>query len=399
MISRILTGLGAFMVLAVGLAAGYWWAERNSTMTTAVAPSGSKTERQALYWYDPMVPDKHFDKPGKSPFMDMQLVPKYADQSVAGGVRIDSGLQQNVGIRTAEVQIGRLSSALLVPGTLAWDLREERLVAARVEASVLNLRVKAPFTRVHRGEPLVTLRAPGWSSALAEALALREARSDSARELQAAAEQRLRVLGVPKGAQAVEGTVTLSSPIEGVVTEVMVREGETVTPGAALFRINGTSSIWLEASLPQREAGLLRPGANVSVVVSGLPGQTFPGRVESLLPQVDAATRTQRARIVLPNPQGRLASGMFAEVSLETVAPTAVPLIPTDSLISTGEASRVIVRGPDGSFHPVVVRTGRSSGGRTEVLEGLSGGEQVVVSGQFLIDSEASLSGAMERLQ
>nr|WP_291211170.1 efflux RND transporter periplasmic adaptor subunit [Dokdonella sp.] len=357
----------------------------------------SQTERKVLYWYDPMAPDQHFDKAGKSPFMDMQLVPKYADEVAGGSVRIDAGLQQSVGIRTAQVEIGRLASTVRVPGTLTWDLRQESVVSARVEGLVSHVQVKAPYTKVARGQPLASLLAPSWSSALAEARALRQAQSASARELQSAAQQRLRVLGVP-GGMARDGSVTLSAPKHGVVTEVLAREGQTVMPGTPLFRINGTDTLWLEAAIPQASAMALRPGTPVEAVVSAAPGQTFVGEVEALLPLVDTTSRTQRARIVLRNPNGVLAPGMFAEVTLQPQDGAAVPLVPTEALIATGADSRVIVQDADGGFRPVRVRAGRSSGGRTEILAGLTGREKIVVSGQFLIDSEASLSGALERL-
>ncbi|MBB1062055.1 efflux RND transporter periplasmic adaptor subunit [Lysobacter spongiae] len=360
-------------------------------------PMASQTERKVLYWYDPMVPDQHFDKPGKSPFMDMQLMPKYADEVAGDGVRIDAGLQQNVGIRTAPVEFGRLTSTVRVPGTLTWDLRQESVVSARVEGIVSRVQVKAPYTKVTRGQPLASLLAPSWSSALAEAQALRQAQSTSARELQLAAQQRLRVLGVP-GGMARDGSVTLSAPRHGVVTEVLAREGQTVMPGTPLFRINGTDTLWLEAAIPQANAMALRPGTPVEAVVSAAPGQTFVGEVEALLPLVDTTSRTQRARIVLRNPGNVLAPGMFAEVTLQPQDGVAVPLVPTEALIATGADSRVIVQDADGGFRPVRVRAGRSSGGRTEILAGLTGREKIVVSGQFLIDSEASLSGALERL-
>lgn len=397
--NRLMLAAAAVGLLTVGLGAGYWLAQRHAghDMKQTATPMASQSERKILYWYDPMVPDQHFDKAGKSPFMDMQLVPKYADEVADGGVRIDAGLQQSVGIRTAQVEIGRLASTMRVPGTLTWDLRHESVVSARVEGLVSRVQVKAPYTKVARGQPLASLLAPSWSSAAAEAEALRQAQSSSARELQSAAQQRLRVLGVP-GGMARDGSATLSSPSHGVVTEVLAREGQTVMPGTPLFRVNGIDTLWLEAAIPQASATSLHPGTPVEARVSALPGQTFVGEVEALLPQLDAASRTQRARIVLRNPDGLLAPGMFAEVTLQPQTGAAAALVPTEALIATGADSRVIVQNADGSFRPVRVRTGRSGGGRTEVLAGLTGGERVVVSGQFLIDSEASLSGALERL-
>lgn len=385
-------------LLAVGLFAGRWWARHDvgHDKNMLAATESTAGERKALYWYDPMVPDQHFDKPGKSPFMDMPLVPKYADEAVGGGVRIDPGLQQNVGIRTAVIDTGTLASAIRVPGTLTWDLRQEVVVSARVEGIVTRVEVKAPFEPVHRGQTLATLLAPEWSSALAEAQALGDARSASARELRSAAQQRLRVLGV--SGRSGSGGVALMAPSDGLVSEVLVREGQTVMPGTPLFRINGTATLWLEAAIPQASVAGIRPGTPVDVTVSAVPGQTLKGEVERLLPVVDAVSRTQRARIVLRNPDGVLAPGMLVDVLLQADTGAPVPLIPNEALIATGDDSRVIVQTATGRFRPVRVRTGRSSGGRTEILAGLDGGERVVVSGQFLIDSEASLSGALARM-
>lgn len=397
--TRVALIASAVALLVIGLAGGYWWGQRRASSTDMAAPTASASkDRKALYWYDPMVPDQHFDKPGKSPFMDMQLVPKYADEAAASGVRIDSGTQQSVGIRTAVVETGRLATEIRVPATLTWDLRQESVVSARVDAIVSRLNVKAPHERVRRGQPLASLLAPGWSSALAEAQALRQARSASARELQSAAQQRLRVLGVPSG-MGRDGSVTLSAPSDGVVSEILVREGQTVMAGTPLFRVNGTATLWLEAAIPQGGVGGIGPGTKVEATVSAVPGKTFAGEVETLLPQIDATSRTQRARVVLRNPDGLLVPGMFAELNLQPEEGAAVPLVPNEALIATGTDSRVIIVGDDGRFQPVRVRSGRSSGGRTEILAGLKGGERVVTSGQFLIDSEASLSGALQRLE
>ena len=354
-------------------------------------------ERKPLYWYDPMVPDQHFDKPGKSPFMDMQLLPKYADEASAGGVAIAPGVQQNLGMRTAVVKRGRLASDIRVPGTLGWDLRQERIVSARVDAIVERQFVKTPFEAVRAGQPLASLIAPAWGTALAEAQALSHADSSPARALRSAANQRLRALGMPAGA-ARSGRIVLSSPVDGVVSEIGVREGQSAPTGTLLFRINGTRSLWLEAAVPQAVVAGISADTPVEASVDARPGETFRGRVESVLPQIDAGSRTQRVRIVLDNPDGTLAPGMSAQVSLRPAAQVEQPLVPSEALIGMGAQARVIVQDDKGAFHPMAVRTGRSADGMTEIVSGLKGGEKVVVSGQFLIDSEASLSGALERL-
>lgn len=398
----------AVALVVVGVAGGIWWAGRDGAAGTgaSAAARSAPAEREVLYWYDPMMPDQRFDKPGKSPFMDMDLVPRYAQggasdgEGARAGVSIDPGIQQNLGIRTAQVEVGRLSGQVTVPATLEWDLRRQAVVSTPVAAIVSRLHVRAPYEIVDRGQPLASVLAPEWSSALRELRALEQSDSAAAKSLQPAARQRLRVLGLESGSTVgADGAVVLRAPDDGVVTEVLVSEGETVMPGAPLFRINGTGTLWLEAAIPQAGTVGIGPGTPVQATVSAVPGRTFEGEVEALLPQVEAGSRTQRARIVLRNEDGLLSPGMFAQLRLQPESGESAPLVPSEALILDGDVSRVLVVGDDGRFTPVAVRTGRSIGGRTEILEGLQGGDTVVISGQFLIDSEASLSGALERLQ
>ena len=387
---------GLLLAGAVGL--GYLWGNGRDATQVAATPA-TPAEQKVLYWYDPMQPDQHFDKPGKSPFMDMALVPKYADDAPgAAGVRIDPGVRQNLGIRTVAATRGRLTSTQRVPGTVVWNQREERVVSLPVDAVVERLYVRTPFEPVRSGQVLMSVRSPAWSAALAEASALRNAQSAEGRSLHAATGGRLRALGLPAGAKVdARGAIVLTAPAAGVVSEITVREGQAVAPGMPLLRLNGTRSVWVEAALPPLAADSAAPGTPVDVTADAIPGQTFTGTIEALLPQVDASTRTQRARIVLENPDGRLAPGQFVQVALRPEASGEAVLVPSSAVVNDGTQARVIVL-VDERFVPMVVRTGRSGGGQTEILSGLSGGEHVVASGQFLIDSEANLSGALERL-
>jgi Cu(I)/Ag(I) efflux system membrane fusion protein len=412
--SRTVTALVVVLAIAISLASGYWLGQRKASTVEGMsadsmsadamsAEAGSTDEKRALYWYDPMVPDQRFDRPGKSPFMDMMLVPRYADEAGEAGVTIDPGIRQNLGIRTALVELDAVADELRVPGTLQWDLRGEQRITARVEGLVERVHVRTPFQRVRRGEALATLLAPALGSALAEYRALAAGSSAQARELQTAARSRLQILGLGAADLRSAGTgvprITLRAPADGVLAEIAVRAGDTVMAGQRLLQFNSTESIWLDARVPQADAGGLRPGAVAEVMVSAFPGLRFDGTVEAVLPDVDAMTRTQAVRIVLPNPDGRLAAGMFADAVLRSEDGRRCPWVPSEALILTGREARVIVRDDDGSFRPVRVQTGREVGGRTEILDGLDGGETVVVSGQFLIDSEASLSGLLTRLE
>ena len=399
------TVIAAVGIVGLGIAieTGYWLGSHRNPQPASNASVATGAKR-VMYWFDPMQPATHFDKPGKSPFMDMQLVPRYADGDgpAAGSVRIDASTMQNLGMRTAAVEIGSLARGLRVPGTIGWDLRQAIAVSARADGVIDTLYVRAPFERVKAGQPLAALIAPAWNSAAQEYLALGTATSADARGLRSAAQERLRALGMDDAQIRSVGRgnprIVLRAPTDGVVSTLDVREGQRVNAGMPIMTINGLRSVWLEAAIPQGQAGDIAPGTPVQATVSARPGEMFRGHVEALLPDIDPATRTQRARIVLDNPQETLAPGMFAELQLQSGGGRSTPLVPDEAVIATGESTRVIVAEAGGHFRPVAVRTGRSSGGKTEILAGLEGGERVVVSGQFLIDSEASLSGALERL-
>ncbi|WP_333678594.1 efflux RND transporter periplasmic adaptor subunit [Dyella sp.] len=392
---------GAAVLLALGYVGGRHVGSASMPASTTAGLQG--TQRKVLYWYDTMVPDQHFDHPGVSP-MGMQMVPKYADDGSTDKsvVRIDPATVQNLGVRTVPVVRRVLAAQLEVPGTVSWNLRDAVTVSARVDATVERLDVRAPYTAVKAGQPLAELLAPQWSSAIAEYRALQHAQSPDAQALRAAARQRLQVLGLTAQDIASErgGHITLHAPKGGVVTTLDVREGQQVGAGQTLMTLNGLSTVWVEAALPQAAAGTVRTGTPVTVRATALPGQVFRGQVEALLPDLDPMTRTQRARIVLPNPDHALSPGQFVTVELQPPPARPELVVPDGAVIATGsDTPRVIVAEGNGQFRPVAVRLGRSAGGDTEILAGLSSDERVVVSGQFLIDSEASLSGALQRLQ
>jgi Cu(I)/Ag(I) efflux system membrane fusion protein len=359
------------------------------------------TDQRVLYWYDPMIPAEHHDQPGLSS-MGMKMIPKYAGaEGESSSVRIDPGTVQNLGLRTARVVKRTPTEAIRAPGTVSWDLNEASVVSARADGVITRLIVRAPYTSVPAGAALAELTAPAWSSAVAEYTALGQARSADAQALRGAALERLRVLGLEPGdlrSVGRYGAVTLHAPQKGVVTTIEIRDGQRVSAGQTLMTINGLDKVWVEASLPQAAMAVVQVGSPVSISVDARPGQIFQGKVETLLPDIDSTTRAQRARIVVSNAQGALSPGMFAHITLNPAQGDAVPVIPDEALITTGSQTRVIVQDDDGHFRPVAIQTGRSAGGYTQVIEGLSEGERIVTSGQFLIDSEASLSGALDRL-
>jgi len=196
----------------------------------------------------------------------------------------------------------------------------------------------------------------------------------------------------------VHARITIAAPASGVLAELTAREGMSVTAGAPLFRINGMDTVWLNAEIPENAAAQVRPGMAVEARTASLPGTVFKGKLNALLPQVDTSTRTRVARIELGNPARQLVPGMFANVSFSPVAGKEVLLAPSEAVIQTGTRSVVMLARGDGEFQPVDVETGSEANGLTEIRKGLEAGQKVVVSGQFLIDSEASLKGTATRM-
>jgi Cu(I)/Ag(I) efflux system membrane fusion protein len=406
----ILLAAAAAALLAAGAAGGYYWAHRSMSAhadaTAAASPASTAAHGKVLYWYDPMVPGQRFDKPGKSPFMDMQLVPMYADERAGeAGVRVDPSLAQSLGVRTAVAERGRLERSIDAVGAVAFDERAVELVQSRTAAYVEKLYVRAPLDPVRRGQPLAQLFVPEWAGAQQEYLALEASAAPGARELAAAARNRLLLLNMTEAQVAAVDRagkpvahVTLASPVDGVVGELGAREGMNVMAGATLFRLNGLASVWVNLDIPEALAGAVVPGAPIRATVPAYPGETFAGKISAVLPEVNAATRTLRARVELANPGARLKPGMFATVSIAPRAAREAVLVPSEAVIVTGERSIVIVDRGEGRFEPVEVKTGGEAGGRTEILAGIGAGTKVVASGQFLIDSEASLRGVERRM-
>src|SRR3989449_7008845 len=377
-------------------------------MRQAVSPAVSGEDasgKKILYWYDPMVPQQHFDKPGKSPFMDMQLVPKYADEAGGEGtVLIDPRVAQNLGVRTAAATAGSVERRIEAVGGVAWNERAVYVVQARSGGFVEKLHARAPLDTVARGEPLVELLVPDWAAAQAEYLLLRRAGKDAG--LAEAARNRLQLLGMSEEQIGLlektgepQTRITLYAPINGVIAELGVREGMTVMSGAMLFRLVDLSSVWVNAEVPEAQITWLRPGTSVEARVPSFPSQVFRGRVSAILPEVNAATRTLRARVELANPGGRLKPGMFATLVFAQGTGTKALLVPSEAVIRTGERSVVILTEREGKFRPREVELGFESGGKSEIRKGLSEGDKVVGSGQFLIDSEASLRASGTRME
>lgn len=387
----------AAAIALTSLAAGYGLSMLGEPGGDSDAAADTGCE-EVLYWYDPMVPDQRFEEPGKSPFMDMQLVAKCAGGETEGvqGVTIDPTMVQNFGIRTAEVEYGVLEPDTSVTGTLAYNGSDMAIVQPRAGGYVQRTYGHAPQDLIARGAPIADLLVPEWGGAQNEFLAV-AATGDEA--LTRAARERLRLLGMPDAnissvarSGRPQSTITVTAPQSGAITALGVRPGMTVAAGQTLAEISGYSPIWLEAAVPETLAGSARVGQPVSATLTAFPGERFAGRIIAILPSAQEASRTITVRAAMPNPGLRLKPGMFAQVTLAPERRQAL-LVPSEAVIRTGERTLVMIAQDGGGYRPAEVRIGREAGGRTEVLAGLAAGEEVVTSGQFLLDSEASLAG------
>lgn len=392
--------------LALIVAAAVWWIDTRSP--DAAAPRvidgvvQDDSGQRVLYWYDPMVPDRRFQRPGKSPFMDMQLVPKYANESDSGLVTIDPRAVHNFGVRTAPVVRGTLGASAAAVGTVEVDERRIVAVEARAAGWIERLDVRAMGDPVRRGQRLADVYSPDLYAAQQELLLAARAGDAALRE---AASRRLTLLGMSEAqlrrvlsSGRAQREVAVLAPTDGIVTELNAREGQQVAPALPLMRIADLSRVWITIEAPESQAPLLRAGEHAEARLRALPGRVFVGEVEYVYPRLDETTRTLRARLAFGNPSLALKPGMFADVTLHGAPAGSALLVPTEAVIRTGRGAHVIVAEGAGRFRPVPVRLGPEGEDRIVILRGLAEGQQVVVSGQFLIDSEANLRGAFGRM-
>ena len=404
----LLAALGWIGWHAFKMPAGKATSTSPKTSTSGVVQDNSgKTVR---YWYDPMVPAQKFDKPGKSPFMDMMLEPKYAEgdgtaDSADNGVAISSQTLQNLGVRLALVSMASFGEALSAVGRIEPDERRFYTVQPRIPGFVERLMVRAVGDPVKKGQKIAEIYAPELLAAQQEYLALLKLDGvPDVETLRQAARSRLKLLGMTEGeisaitqSRSATQRFGIYAPASGIITELGVREGGQLMAGASLVQIADLSSVWLMAEVPERDVARLKIGTPAEVELQSLPGETFKGKVNYLYPELAETTRTVRVRIELANKSGHLRTGMYGNVKLLSATHEALS-VPSESVIATGTRKVAIVKQEHG-FRPVEIETGQERDGRTEILNGLTAGEEVVASGQFLIDSEASLSGVLDKLK
>ncbi len=400
--------IGAGILLALVAGAGGFglahWMSPAAPMAKAVAgkATAAKAERKPLYYYDPMQPAQHFDKPGKSPFMDMQLLPKYADQTAVStpaqpGIQVDSATTQQLGLRVVAVKHTAMDVTTQASGVVAFNERDVAIVQSRAGGFVQRVYNHAPGDVVRAGSAIADVLVPDWGGAQAEYLAVKRS-GDAA--LTQAARQRLVLLGMTASQIAavdrsghMQNVITITTPTGGVIRSLGVRSGMTVTMGQTLAEVNGINTVWLNAAVPQAQASQLKVGNRA---IATFASSSVSGRITAILPEADAASRTLTVRIQLINPGGHLRPGMAASVRLGNSSHTVLS-VPSEAIIRTGKRTIVMLATGHGHFQPAEVQTGAETDGFTEIIAGLAESEEVVASGQFLLDSEASLSGVATR--
>ena len=361
-------------------------------------------DKEILYWVAPMDANYRRNKPGKSP-MGMELVPVYADADSTDNstVTIAPEVIQNLGIRTATAERSRLWRSIDTVGYVDYDESKVSHIHLRTEGWIENLAVQSEGERVKRGDRLFDLYSPELVNAQEEFIQALKAGNQG---LIRASRDRLQALGIA-GSQIKQlekhrkasQNIAVYAPQDGVVSSLSVRDGMFIKPASRVMSLADLSSMWLLAEVFESQADWVRVGQPAEVKLAFLPGRTREGKVEYIYPSLDPKTRTLKARLRFANPDEALKPNMYANVKIYAGAKEDIIVIPVEALIRTGRESRVIIARDAGRFASRTVTAGIESGDWVEILAGIESGEEVVTSGQFLIDSEASLKASMTRMQ
>lgn len=397
----LIAALALLLALLSGLG-GYMLASNGGQETDEAKTDSSG--RKVLYWYDPMFPDKRFEKPGKSPFMDMELIPRYAEEAGdVGGVTVSPAVMQNLGIRLAKVEIHDMAPVVRAVGRVDFDQRLISEVQTLTPGFVERLSVRAEGEPIGAGHVVAQVYSPDLLAAQNEYRALMASKGAVSASLRTAARSRMKLLGLPEGmvqrlerGGAPQRTYPVVARTSGVVATIGARPGAQVSPGQSIVTIQGLGQVLVIADVPEASLSNIRIGQPAEISFAAFPGDIRRGVVDYILPSLNAQSRTAQVRITLPNPGARLKSGMFANVTLQGTGGTAT-VVPSEALIDTGRRQLVVVK-RSGRFVPQEVQIGHDYAEWTEIRAGLQPGEEVVASGQFLIDSEASLQGFLSRL-
>jgi len=358
-------------------------------------------EKKILYWVAPMDPSYRRDGPGKSP-MGMDLVPVYADGEEGAVVVIAPEVVQNIGVRTAAVERGKLWRLIDTVGYVDVDESRVAHVHLRAEGWIEKLHVRSEGERVRRGDPLLDLYSPQLVNAQEEYL--EAVRSGNQRLVEASRE---RLLAYDVSSEQIERLaktgkvsrlVTFHARQDGIVSNLNTPEGMYVKPANEIMSLVDLATVWLQVEVFERQVDWVRVGQPAEITLGMLPGRRWEGEIAYVYPRLDPKTRTLRVRLQFDNPNEILKPNMYASVRLYTGARDDILFVPREAVIRSGREERVILALGDGRFRARKVQTGLESGDYVEILDGLAEADRVVTSGQFLIDSEASLKASLQRM-
>lgn len=364
--------------------------------------AAEESEKEVLYWVAPMDPNYRRDEPGQSP-MGMDLVPVYAEDAGDGDtITISPEVVQNLGVRTTEAEMSRLWRGIDTVGYVDFDESKLSHIHLRTEGWIENLVVRSEGERVKKGERLFDFYSPQLVNAQEEFV---QALSAGNKGLIAASSERLIALGISadqiedlRKTRKTSQNISVYAPQDGVVSSLPVREGMFVKSSMKVMSLADLSSVWLLAEVFERQVDWVSLGDTAQVTLSYLPGQTWEGKVEYIYPSLDPKTRTLKVRLRFDNPEEALKPNMYANVKIFGGAKNNVLVIPLEALIRSGRNERVIIALGEGHFAARAVKAGIESGEWVEIVSGLKAGEEVVVSGQFLLDSEASSKASFGRM-
>lgn len=446
--------LVAAVVLLLGLVGGYWIAQlidaqspamgdgerqvlfyRNPMNPAITSPvpakdemgmdyipvyaEDEKKERKALFYRNPMNPAITSPVPAKDE-MGMDYIPVYADGEAGGEapgtVKIDPTMVQNIGVRTAKAEKKVLSRHIRTIGRIDYDEEKLAKLYPKTDGWIEKLYINKTGEGVKENSILLELYSPQLVASQDEyllALKNRETlKASPFEEIRAGAEslvesahERLVLLDVPahqikelEETRSVRKTLHIHSPFTGVVTHIGAREGQYITPQTELYRIADLSRVWVYVDVYEDDLAWVRKGDMADMQLAALPGRTLKGRVATIYPYLEAKTRTVRVRLEFRNPDGALKPDMYANIVLHASRQVDAVVVPTEAVVRSGAREIVfVVQGP-GKYAPREVKLGVAASGKTQIMKGVKPGEEVVVSAQFLIDSESKLREAVQKM-
>ena len=399
---RILAGIVVLLLVVVGVY--FIFSSSDSTSGETSTAQG----KRILYYRDPMDPTMRSDKPGKSP-MGMDMVPVYEGEE-GGGIKIDPTTIQNIGVRYETAQRRKLSKTIRTVGKVDYDERKLFYVNTKISGWIDKLFVDYTGKFVRKGEPLLEIYSPELVSAEEEyIIALKYKNADSTlsgeQELYRRAHRKLMYWDISHSqiqrleeTRQPEKTMALVAPATGVIVEKNVLQGGNIMAGTNLYKIADLSTVWVNAEVYEYEVPFIKVGQRAAVTLAYIPGKVITGRVSYIYPYLNPDTRTVRVRVEIPNPNFTLKPEMFATVELQSPVTVTAVAVPEQAVIHSGERNVVVLSRGDGRFESRDVKLGVLAGGYYQVLDGVQEGEKIVVSSQFLLDSESNLKAVFQTM-